>query len=203
MNRNTMLGLFAAVCCLLVLAWGEQRRPNAPQREPRVQQQVSPEQQKAVVRRVFDDLFTRGKYSAIGAIYTQDCVVHYGGKTTMLDESVAEGKGWRSAAPDLEMTAESMTVQGDMVTVSWTARGTHSGRGNGLNRPTGKHFQLRGNSRFRMVNGKIAEVWNEYDRKDLFRQIGVSPVAAFLYDQAEALRWELKHAFSGGPSLDR
>ena|SRR5215472_7209709 len=202
MRRKTMLGLFVTAGCLLAFAWGEQMKPKAPQPEVRIQPQVSPEQQKAAVHRVFDELFNRGKYSAISEIYTQDCIVHDGGKTIMLDESVSEGKGWRSAAPDLQMTPENMTVAGNIVTVSWTARGTHSGKGNGLNRPTGKKFQLRGTSRFRMVNGKIAEVWNEYDRKDLYRQIGVSPAAAFLYEQAEDLRWGLKHMFSSGPSFD-
>jgi predicted ester cyclase len=200
MRRNTMLVLSAAaVCCLLAFAWGEQRRPTAPP-EPRIQERVSPEQHKAVVRRVFDELFSRGNYSAIGEIYTQDCIVHHDGKTTRLDEAVSEGKGWRSAAPDLQMVPENMSVQGDMVTVSWTARGTHTGRGNGLNKPTGKRFQLRGNSRFRMVNGKIAEVWNDYDRNELFRQIGVSRAAAFLYDQSENLRWTLNRALSSGSS---
>ncbi|HKR94690.1 MAG TPA: ester cyclase [Candidatus Angelobacter sp.] len=201
MRRNMMLVLSAAAaCCLLAFAWGEQRRPTAPLPGPRVQERVSPEQHKVVVRRVFDELFSRGNYSAISEIYTQDCIVHHDGKTTRLDESVSEGKGWRSAAPDLQMVPENMSVQGDIVTVSWTARGTHTGRGNGLNKPTGKRFQLRGNSRFRMVNGKIAEVWNDYDRNELFRQIGVSRAAAFLYDQSENLRWTLNRALSSGSS---
>jgi predicted ester cyclase len=196
MRRAAMVAL-SAIALLLVFAWGE---PGTQPATSRMEAQASPEQQKAVTRRVFDDLFNRGNYRAIGEIYAPNCVVHQGGKTTGLDAAVSEGKGWRSAAPDLQMTPESMSVQGDIVTVSWSARGTHSGRGNGLNKPTGRHFQVRGVSRFRLVNGKIAEVWNDYDRNDLFRQIGVSPTAAFLYEQSEELRLAFNRAFSSGSS---
>lgn len=203
--RKSPILVFSAIvfCCVLVFAWGEQRRPVAPRPEkPRFPGQVqnAPERHKAVTRRVFDDLFNSGRYEAIPEIYTKDCVVHHNNKTTSLDQAVAEGKGWRSAAPDLRMTPDEMTVQGDIVTVSWTAKGTHTGRGNGLVRPTGKRILMHGASRFRIVNGKIAEVWNNYDRNEIFRQLGVSPTLAYLYDKAEDIRIAFNRMFSGGPS---
>ena len=134
-----------------------QARPGQPMPNP----QAQAEQNKAVVRRVFDDLFSRGRYEAIDQIYTRDCIVHHRGQFFTLDQAVTEGKGWRSAAPDLRMTADQMTAQGNMVTVQWTAMGTNTGRGNGLMKPTGKHILIRGTSQFRVANGKIAEVWND------------------------------------------
>lgn len=201
MRKYAMLALSALVFCLLAFSWGEQRRP-APLENPRLpnQPQASPEQHKAVTRRVFEDLFNRGRYDAIPEIYSRDCIVHHAGKTMRLDDAVAEGKGWRSAAPDLQMTPEEMNVQGDIVTVSWSARGTHTGKGNGLMRPTGKRIQMRGVSRFRIVNGKIAEVWNDYDRNEIFRQLGVSPTAAYLFDKAEDLKLAFNRVFSNGSS---
>ena len=187
---STALGL-----CVLMSASGLQRRPNERPRLPG-QVQMSPEHHKAVTRRVFDDLFTRGRYEAIPEIYTRDCIVHHNNKTTSLDAAVSEGKGWRSAAPDLQMTPDEMTVDGDIVTVSWTAKGTHTGRGNGLVRPTGKHILMHGTSRFRIVDGKIAEVWNNYDRNEIFRQLGVSPTMAFLYDRAEDVQLAFNQIFS-------
>lgn len=201
----------------LALTAGAQEKPTRqqpglsmvePQRRPRMEPQPRPgrqageqnkaaEQNKAVVRQVFDDLFSRGRYELIGKIYTQDCVVHHNNRLYKLEESVAEGKGWRSAAPDLQMTADQMTVKGDMVTVAWTGRGTHTGRGNGLMKPTGKHILVHGSSRFRVVNGKIAEVWNNYDRNDIFKQIGVSPTMAFFYDETEGLRLAVSRLFTG------
>ena len=196
MVKAAALYLSTVLCfCVLMFASGAQRKPPAQPRLPG-QAQASPEQHKAVTRRVFDDLFNSGRYEAISEIYAQDCVVHHNGKTTGLDQAVSEGKGWRSAAPDLRMTPDEMSVQGDIVTVSWTARGTHTGKGNGLVRPTGKHILVHGNSRFRLVNGKIAEVWNNYDRNEVFRQLGVSPTMAFLYDKAEDVQLAFNQIFS-------
>jgi predicted ester cyclase len=194
---------FAVFCCVLVFASAVQRRPVVPSPEKSRlpgQVHISPEQHKAVTRRVFDDLFNRGRYEAISEIYTRDCVVHHNNKTTSLDAAVSEGKGWRSAAPDLQMTPDEMSVDGDIVSVSWTAKGTHTGKGNGLVRPTGKRILVHGTSRFRIVDGKIAEVWNNYDRNEIFRQLGVSPTMAFLYDKTEDVQLAFNRIFSGDPS---
>ena len=196
MVKAAALYLSTVLCfCVLMFASGGQRKPPVQPGLPG-QIQASPEHHKAVTRRVFDDLFNSGRYEAISEIYAKDCVVHHNNKTTSLDQAVSEGKGWRSASPDLRMTPDEMSVQGDIVTVSWTARGTHTGKGNGLVRPTGKHILVHGVSRFRLVNGKIAEVWNNYDRNEIFRQLGVSPTMAFLYDKAEDIQLAFNQIFS-------
>jgi predicted ester cyclase len=174
----------------------EQRRPQLQEPE----QSKAAEQNKAVVRQVFDDLFTRGRYEMVGKVYSSDCIVHHNNRQYRLEESVAEGKGWRSAAPDLQMVPEGMTTQGNMVTVAWIARGTHTGKGNGLVKPTGKHILVRGSSTFRVVNGKIVEVWNNFDRNEIFRQLGVSPTMAFLYDETEGLRLAFNRMLAGPPA---
>jgi predicted ester cyclase len=200
MQLNKALCLIVAVSSLWMLAAtpAEQVKPAATPNQAVIPSQPAPatqnkpapiptrnlpastEQNKAVVQRVFTDLFNHGRYEAISQLYTPDCVVHHGGKNSRLEESVAEGKGWRMASPDLQMISESIQANGDFVMVQWTAQGTHSGHGNGL-QPSGKRFMLHGSSRFRMVNGKIAEVWNEYDRDNLFRQLGVPPRVGDLY----------------------
>jgi predicted ester cyclase len=158
---------------------------------------VSAEQNKAVVHRVFEDLLSHGRYEAISQIYSPDCVVHFNGKTYRLEESVAEGKGWRSAAPDMQVMHEALTINGDIVTVNWTARGTHTGHGNGL-QPSGKPILIQGNSRFRLVNGKIAEVWNNYSRDEVFRQIGVPPKVGELYTRTQELLMAVDRFFTLG-----
>jgi predicted ester cyclase len=226
MRKQAVAALFLILCCGLVLALAEQtkssaspalvvsaeqRRP-APQVQPTLppppagqvrpgQQAPNPqaqaEQDKAVVRRVFDDLFSRGRYEAIDQIYSRDCSVHHRGQFFTLDQAVTEGKGWRSAAPDLRMTADQMSVQGNIVTVQWTAQGTNTGRGNGLMKPTGKRILIHGSSRFRVLNGKIAEVWNDYDRDEIFRQLGVNPTVGHLFDASQAVWLSVNRFFTG------
>lgn len=205
MRKIAALGLSVIVVFLVMLAWAQKKpvpQSRTNMREPAL---VSPEQQKALTRRVFDDLWNRGRYEAIPEIYARDCVVHENNKTMRIDDAVSEGKGWRSAAPDVQLIPDKMSVDGDIVTVSWTGRGTHTGKGNGLMRPTGKRFQTRGVSRFRVSNGRIVEVWNNWDRNDVLRQIGVSRTAAYFYDKAEDAMLAFNRAFSGSssPYFDR
>jgi predicted ester cyclase len=176
----------------LVFVAREHRAPAQPQPAG---QPSSPEQNKAVARRVFDDLFTAGHYEAIDQIYDKSCTVHFGSRTQPLEQSVSEGKGWRSAAPDLVMTGDTVTADGDTVTVNWTAKATHTGQSFGM-KPTGKRVVIHGTSKFKFVNGKIVEVWNNEYRDDLFKQLGVPKPAALLYEEVEDLRWGLYQIFS-------
>jgi steroid delta-isomerase-like uncharacterized protein len=137
--------------------------------------QDNEEQNKQIVRQIFDDLWSRGRYELIDRLYSPNCIVHSPGlKGNSLNEAVEEGKSFRTAAPDVKMIANKIQVRKDIVTVEWTATGKNSGRGNGIP-ATGKSFRIRGNSTFRLANGKILEVTNNYDQNELFRQLGVNP----------------------------
>ncbi|HKF21709.1 MAG TPA: ester cyclase [Candidatus Angelobacter sp.] len=200
-----LICLAAIICGGLLAAVGEQTRPKNQIPTPGTQakpgipagNQASPEQHKVVVRRVFEELFSQGRYESINEIYLPNCQVHTRGRNQGLQEAVAEGKGWRNAAPNLVMTVNQISVQGDIVTVSWTARGTHTGRGNDLVKPTGKPILIHGTSRFRMANGKIAEVWNDYDRNEIYRQVGVPPKIGQLYEAGQDLWAAVTRFFSG------
>ena len=174
----------------LVLAFA-QKKPVDKERPIPPGHVASPELNKQVVRRVFDELFNQGRYDAINQIYDSNCKVHFGSRNERLGQSVEEGKGWRSAAPDLVMTVGRITANGDMVEVDWVARGTHTGAGHGL-KPTGKKFMVRGNSRFQVENGKIVEVWNSEYRDELFHQLGVSKPVAFVYERVQDMQASLE-----------
>ena len=184
MLKHTILFLTIMVCGALVVA-SAQKKPREQARTAG-KQAGSPEQNKQIARRVFDDLFTQGRYGEVDQIYDSNCKVHFGGRTEGLSQAVTEGKGWRSASPDLVMTANQITADGDKVTVHWTARGTHTGQGHGL-KPTGKHFLMHGSSSFRIVNGKIVEAWNDEYRDELFRQLGLPKSAASMMDTGQRL----------------
>jgi predicted ester cyclase len=144
------------------------------------QPQVALERNKVPVRQLYEEMFSNGRYDLQDAVFARDCKVHFGNRSESLEQAVAEGKGWRSAAPDLRMNINSLTINGDMVNVQWTAIGTHTGNGHGL-RASGRPVNMRGSSRFHVVNGKIVEAWNEEYRPELFRQLGVSRTQAFMF----------------------
>jgi predicted ester cyclase len=203
MRKFALFCLATMVCGALVLGSAGQRTTVSPSGVgPRQAQpgrgQTSPEKGKVVARRVFDDLWNQGRYELIDTIYTRDCAVHSGNQRSRLEEAVAEGKGWREAAPDLRMTIGEVSTRGDKVLVSWTAMGTQTGQGNGL-RPSGKHFVIHGRSEFRLVNGRIAEVWNHWNRDDLYRQLGVNPRLGRLFDKVLELWSSVKGLASEHP----
>ncbi len=199
MQKLSVLCLVGLICGGLAIVSAQQPKPGVrpPNKiAPPVQRQVpSAEQNKAVVRRVFEDLFSRGRYEFIEQIYEKGCPVHFGNRHLRLEDAVSEGKGWRSAAPDLLMTVDRMDAEGDKVTVDWTAKGTHTGKGNGIS-PTGKRVLIRGKSTFQLANGKIVEVWNTDHRDELFRQLGVPKTLAYLYEMGEDFWLAVNHFFS-------
>jgi predicted ester cyclase len=190
MRKIALLCVVAMVCSAWVLGLVEQRTTASPSnlgpRQPLPGRGQAAAEPGIVVRRVFDDLLNKGRYELIDTIYTRDCRVHSGNKSSRLEAAVAEGKGWREAAPDLQVTIGEMSARGEKVLVSWTAMGVQTGRGNGL-RPSGKHFVIHGRSEFRVVNGRIAEVWNHWNRDDLYRQVGVNPKVAHLFEMVREL----------------
>jgi predicted ester cyclase len=166
-----------------IKSWGEEES-LAPVTE--LSPEMQAERNRVPVRQLYEDMFTHGRYELIGQVFARQCPVHFGSRNVRLEQAVAEGKGWRSAAPDLVMTINEITVNREMVTVVWTAKGTHTGRGNGL-KPTGRRISMRSTSRFRVVNGKIVEAWNEEYKPELYRQLGVSKTAAYMFETAYGL----------------
>jgi predicted ester cyclase len=131
-------------------------------------------QNKEVVRKVFTDILSQGKFELAPQLYAKDFANHGATKDIGLDESQASDRGWRAAFPDLQMTIEQEIAQGDYVTVVWRGRGTNTGTGNGLN-ATGKKADGRGISIFRLADGKIKEEWTEYSGVLILQQLGLMP----------------------------
>lgn len=141
---------------------------------PAFGQDLRADKNKTVVRRVFTDILSQGKFEVAPEIYAKDFVNHDSSKDLTFDESEAVDHGWRAAFPDLELTIEKEISDGDFVTVLWRGRGTNTGTGNGL-AATGKKTDGRGISIFRVVDGKIKEEWTETSQLLILRQLGLFP----------------------------
>jgi predicted ester cyclase len=194
MRRSWLRGalvLAALSAGLLVFASREHEAPAQPVVDPTPVPLAVQELNKGQAKRVFDDLFTKGRYDQIEQIYDKGCKIHFGGgRHQSLEQTVAEGKNWRNAAPDLVMTADTVNADNDLVAVTWTAKGTHSGDIPAM-KATGKPVALHGTSTFKFANGKIVEAWNSEYRDDLFRQVGVPKTMALLYETVDDLRWRV------------
>lgn len=184
---GTFCLLFIMICSALTLA-SAQKKPRNERQSPEAR---PAEQNRLLARRVFEELTNQGHYNAVGEVFDRNCKVHFGNRTVSLPQAVTEGKGWRSAAPDLFMNVESVSENGDKVTVVWTARATHTGPGLGV-RPTRRQISMRDKSTFLIKNGKVVEVWNSEYRDEVFRQLGVSKTAATMLETGMTL-WATVH----------
>lgn len=130
------------------------------------------EQNKALAKRAFDDLLSKGKFELAEQLYAKDFVNHGIHRDISFDEDQAALKGWHQAFPDITIVPEKLIAEGDLVTIYWIARGTNTGTGNGLP-ATGKKAEQSGITIWRIVNGKIKEEWSAFDQLSLMRQLGL------------------------------
>jgi steroid delta-isomerase-like uncharacterized protein len=70
---------------------------------------------------------------------------------------------WRISFPDGQVTLDEMVAEGDTVMARWTFQGTHAGEFAGL-APTHRQITYSGINGFRIVNGKLVEAWDMWDR---------------------------------------
>src|SRR5436309_12140590 len=111
------------------------------------------DQNKAIAKRAFEELLSRGRFELAEQLYAKDFVNHGIHRDVGLAEDQAALKGWHEAFPDVVIVPEKLIAEGDLVTIYWIARGTNTGTGNGLP-ATGKKVEQSGITIWRIVNGK-------------------------------------------------
>ena len=132
------------------------------------------EQNKALAKRAFEEILSKGRLELAEQLYAKDFVNHGLHRDIGLGEDQAALKGWHQAFSDISIVPEKFIAEGDLVTVYWIARGTNTGTGNGLP-ATGKKAEMAGITIWRIVNGKIKEEWSAFDQLSLMQQLGLLP----------------------------
>ena len=123
---------------------------------------MATEQEKAAVRR----WFVEGTNPAIfDEVLAADVVMSMKGMEQPLKgvEAVKQlGMTMGTAFPDLFLTVDQMTDQGDTITVHWTGQGTHTGE---LRLPTGVAVPPTGKAGHLYGHGHRAGLWREDRRR--------------------------------------
>jgi steroid delta-isomerase-like uncharacterized protein len=127
-----------------------------------------------IARRVWEEVWHRGDFSASEELFDAQFVRH--------DLDPAQGQGrkqneefirrMRSAFPDLRFTIDDMIAKDDKVVTRYHFDGTHLGDALGFP-ATAKKVSYTGVLIQRFENGKIAEQWTEANLLSLFRQLGL------------------------------
>ena len=129
------------------------------------------EKNKAVAKRVFDEIFNQKRTGAADEIYAPDFVNHGLHRDISLAEDQAYARSEVKAFPDLKITVDAMVAEGDYVTVLWTFRGTHTAWGYGGLPPTGARIEIRGITIWRVIDGKIHEEWTAFNELAAYMEV--------------------------------
>ena len=136
------------------------------------------EENKASVRRLYEEFVNRDDQSVVNELVAEDCVDH-----NPPGPDIASGREgliqvfamFRSAFPDMTATINDQVAEGDKVVTRLTITGTHQGEFMGIP-ATGKSFSIEAIDIFRIEDGQIVERWGEADNMGMMQQLGVVPM---------------------------
>lgn len=142
---------------------------------------MSTEQNKAIVRRWYLEIFNQNRLDVADEIHTHTYTNHdpyappggFGVGPQATRNVVAL---YRTAFPDVQFTIDAQVAEGDKVATRWTATGTNTGSLNGRP-PTNRRITISGISVERFEDSKIAETWGNWDFLGMLQQLGVMPAA--------------------------
>jgi steroid delta-isomerase-like uncharacterized protein len=133
---------------------------------------MSAEENKALVRRFVEEFWNEGNTAAADELMASDAVIHLPtGEVLNPNELKIFVGTWRESFPDWHSTFEELIAEGDRVAERWTGRGTHLGELQDIP-PTGKRVEAPGSVFYRLVDGKIVELWGQLDMMSLMQQLG-------------------------------
>jgi steroid delta-isomerase-like uncharacterized protein len=136
---------------------------------------MSTEDNKALVRRFYEEVWDRGNSDFAFEIFADDYVRHDFRQTETLPGPAGQKKiadDFRAAFPDLQLTVDLIIGEGNFVVGRWTATGSHSGSWGGIE-PSGRRVSFSAANIFRFADGRVAEIWNHRDDLGLREQLGV------------------------------
>jgi steroid delta-isomerase-like uncharacterized protein len=137
---------------------------------------MSTEDNKALMRRYFEEVFNQKKLAALDEFITPNHVDHTlppSLPTTPEGSKRALGM-YLTAFPDLHVSIEDIIAEGDKVVIRFTSRGTQTRAFAGIP-PTGKQVMVSSILVARITDGKIVEQWGLDDQMGMLQQLGVIP----------------------------
>ena len=129
-----------------------------------------------IVRRFVEQAFNNGNLEVADECLAEDFVRH--------DPDMGDVRGRekykkfmemnRTAFPDYHETIENIIEQGDTVMYRWTLRGTQEGEFMGVT-PTGNEIEVTGMIDMHLEDGRITELWGNFDALGLLEQLDAVP----------------------------
>ena len=129
---------------------------------------------RAVVRRLYEEAFNRGRLEVLDELAGPDFVSHNtpGASAPGAESVKATVTMTRARFPDRRYELRDVLAEGDRVAVRWTMRGTNTGQHPGAPPATGRPVVVSGYAFYRLEGGLLREQWAAVDRLDILQQLG-------------------------------
>jgi len=162
----TVIGLIALLVVLVGCGSKEKRKTE--------ELKTIEEKNKDFIQAYTEDFWNKQNIAAFEKYYTADFIMHFAAEDQNYEQYKGLCQAYFTAFPDLRITTDDLVAEGDKVTKVWTANTTHKGEFMGIP-ATGKRIVIKGIEVFRIVDGKIIEVWASMDNLGMMQQLGVIP----------------------------
>ena len=139
---------------------------------------------KVIAKRIYDEIWNQGNLAIADEIFATDF------DTEEYKQLVSM---YHAAFPDAHYTVEDQMAEGDLVATRLTAIGIHTGELMGIP-PTGAQVTVTETSIVRIADGKIVELWHNYDELGMMQQMGVVDPAG-----REDYSWGVPSEVTGDP----
>jgi predicted ester cyclase len=137
-----------------------------------IRETMSIESNKALVRRVFEEIYNLGHYDVADELIALDYLSHNGASSEILGaEGVKQSaRQQRATFPDLHSFVDDLIAEGDKVVVRGRDRVTHINEFMGYP-PTGCTFEVTWMQIVRIEGGKLTESWWEMDMEQFRKHL--------------------------------
>ena len=133
---------------------------------------MSIESNKALVRRVFEEIYNQGHYDVADELIGPHYLSHHGADSEIVGAEGAKqsARAQRSTFPDLHSFVDDLIAEGDKVVVRGRDRVTHVTEFMGYP-PTGRTFDITWMQIVRVEDGKLVESWWEMDMEQFRKHL--------------------------------
>jgi predicted SnoaL-like aldol condensation-catalyzing enzyme len=131
---------------------------------------MSIEENKAIERRVWEELLNGGKIEKLNELIAIDYLYHGPGGHEMKGiEDLKKFITWlHTSFPNVHFTLDDLIAEGDKVVTFWTMKGTHK---------SNKQAELKGMIISRIASGRVLESWEVFDRLAIASQLAPGWIA--------------------------
>jgi predicted ester cyclase len=125
---------------------------------------------KATMHRFIEEVYHQGNMDAFDEVIAENCVLHINEKTVeSLETAKRQIRMITGMYRDIQITIDELIAEGDLVAMRTTFKAIFRRNGNEMTLPSITICRFK--------DGKMIEIWRAFDNANIFRQLGIKPLA--------------------------